>query len=203
MKSEKYELLDLGYSEKNKYSEKELSFFKEAWIKVQDDAYVIEDNFEASALLKKSFERLVLEQRVKLIQEDANLLLWFIDKRDIYQYEDKLYDFERGVQSIYAMIRNHDPRIKLDCFGDIEDNFKVLERAVLSMVNEYNTKFKDIEQKVKKATTSLFYNVLQVNRITGLQLNAMTMVIAEWLEAKKIALEINKSNTEKNERLSK
>ena len=71
----------------------------------------------------------------------------------------------------------------------------------MSYINEYNTKHKDIAQKVEKSNKSIFYNVLQVNRITGLNLNAMTMVVAEWLEAKKIALEVasKQQNSGKNE----
>jgi len=203
IKTDKKELLDINYNENKKYSKGDLKFFSDSWTIIQDDVFVVEENDEAVLLLKKCFERFVLESKVKLIQDDANLLIWLTERRDIYKYSDKLNDYEKELQGIYAMIKKHDSRIKINCFASLEENYKVMEGAVLSMVNEYNTKFKDVERKVNKAKNSLFHNVAQVNRITGLQLNAMTMVCPEWLESKKIALEINKSNTEKNERLSK
>jgi hypothetical protein len=189
---ENYTLLDANYSEKKSYTEKEIESLKNAWTDIQDEVFTLENNEESKMLLKKSFERLMLVERIRLIEGDANLLIWLVDKKEIYTISGREDDYYKELQGIYAMIVKHDSRIKIDYFGDIQDNLKIIERVILSLVNEYNTKFKDIEQKVTKITNSLFYNVLQINRITGLQLNAMTMVVAEWIEAKKIAIEMNK-----------
>lgn len=198
IKTEKHEILDVNYSVSNTYSEKQKESFKDAWAKLQDEAYLIEDNQEAKALLKKSFDRLMLVEKIRLLENDANLLIWLIDKQELYSYDGRLDDYDKAIQEIYAMIRNHDSRIKLNYFGEVSENIKSLERAILSLVNEYNTKHNDIEKKVDKHTKSIFYNVLQVNRVTGLQLNAMTMVVAEWFEAKKIAVEISNKQANKN-----
>lgn len=192
IKSDKKELLDKEYSKEKKYFESDLKIFEEHWVKIQDEIYLLENNQESKALINKSCQRLVLVEKMKLIERDTNLLIWLVNKREVYYLANELEEYEKQVQSLYQMIMKHDSRIKLKVLGTVEENLKTLERVILSFVNEYNTKHKDIESKVEKANTSVFYNVLQVNRITGLQLNAMTMVCAEWFEAKKIAIEMNK-----------
>ena len=151
--------------------------------------------------LKKSFERLILSEKIRLLKSDFDLLVWLVDKKEIYAIAGREDDYFAEIQEIYAMILKHEPKLRLDYFGEVNDNLKKIEGVVLSYINEYNTKHKDIAQKVEKSNKSIFYNVLQVNRITGLNLNAMTMVVAEWLEAKKIALEVasKQQNSGKNE----
>ena len=202
IKTNKYEILDKNYSETNKYSEKELELFNKAWIELQDQAYMLEENAEAKALLKKSFERLILEEKIKFLREYCNLLIWLSDKRELYVISKQEEDFDKEVQDIYAKIIKFNSKIKIEYFKSISENIDNISKNVLALINEYNTKFKDIEKKVEKINNSIFYNVLQVNRITGLQLNANKMKCAEWIEAKKIAIEIvnqQKSNNAKNE----
>ena len=201
IKTEKHEILDVNYSQSNTYSEKEKEFFRNAWADLQDDAFLLEENDEAKMFLKKSFERLILSEKIRLLKSDFDLLVWLVDKKEIYAIAGREDDYFAEIQEIYAMILKHEPKLRLDYFGEVNDNLKKIEGVVLSYINEYNTKHKDIAQKVEKSNKSIFYNVLQVNRITGLNLNAMTMVVAEWLEAKKIALEVasKQQNSGKNE----
>lgn len=202
IKTTKYEILDKNYKETNKYSEKELQLFNEAWIKLQDEAYVLDQNIEAKALLKKSFERLVLEDKIKYLKDSCALLVWLSDKKELYDSIGREDDFNNKIQEVYANIHKFNNKIKIEYFKSVSENIENISKNVFSLINEYNTKFKDIESKVDKIVNSIFYNVLQVNRITGLNLNANEMKCAEWIEAKKIALEVvnqQKSNNVKNE----
>lgn len=201
VKYNKIVLLDKNYSDNKKYTKKDDELLKEQWIKLQDEAYEIENNEEAKMLLKKSFERLILVETIKLLEGDVKLLIWLSKSIELYEACDNLPKYFEELQGIYDMVQKHNKKIKLNPMDSIEKNISIIEKALLSLINEYNTKFKDIEHKVNKITNSIFYNVLVINRITGLQLNAMTMVCAEWFEAKKIAKELsteqsNKGNNE-------
>jgi hypothetical protein len=68
----------------------------------------------------------------------------------------------------------------------------------MSLVNQYNTSYKDNEKKIDKKVKSLLFQVMQVNKITGFNLKAETMKVIEWIEANKEALAINNANKKLN-----
>lgn len=197
IKKQQYVLLDKDYSEKKKYSEKDLLFLKQSWEQLQDDVFTLENSREYKAFLQKSIDKMLLIEKIRLIENYAKLLIWLSDKHFLYAELEKENEFREKLQSIYAQIVAHDKRIKIKYFDPINVNLKTLERVILSLINEYNTKHKDIEEKVTKAEKSIFYDVHQVNMITGLKLSANEMYCAEWIEAKKIAMQINNERSKK------
>lgn len=205
VKTENYAILDLNYKTERIYLEAENLFFKEAWIKLQDQVFVEEDNEESKQLLRKSFDRFFLSETIKLLQSDANLLVFLSDKEEMYKEVGMAEEYIKQLQEVYAMIRLHDSRIPIDYFGTIADNVEKISKVLKSLVNQYNTRYKDIESKVDKINNSLHYDVLQICRITSLQLDPETMVCSKWFAAKKIAFEINEANLKnrKDERVRK
>lgn len=199
--SSKYELLDVNFKSTNKYTEKQIEYLKERWISIQDEAFILEDDYESKMFLKKNIDRFILTEKINLIKTQIDLLIWLVNKEEVYRIAEMQNDYDIKVQEAYAMIRKHNPTMQINYFGDIGINIKGLERILGSLINEYNVKYKETEKKIKQETKSIFYNVIQVNRITGLNLNAMTIVVSEWLEAKKIAVEIagKQQNSLKNE----
>ena len=189
MQSQKHFLLDTNYSDKKKYSENDYKFFFDYWLKLQDEAYDIDNSFEGKALLKKSMTRLLLVERIRLMGKDANLLSNFAEKRPMYFIADRLDDYNKNIQAIYAMIKGHDKRIAIKYFETVEVNLKTMERVIASLVNEYNTSDEVIDKKVKKQQISGVREVIQVNRVLGTKLVFNEMTVMEWLEAKKLAKE--------------
>lgn len=198
IKTHNLHLLDANYRLDKKYSNKFNKLFEQEWVKLQDEIYLLENSIEAKSLINKNFEKLILVEKIKLLEKDMKLLVWYANQYDIFKENKKELEWEKEIQGIYKMITGHIAQIKLNVFNSIEDNLKILERSLLSLINEYNTKHKDIESKVEKKKKSIYHDVHQINMITGLKLNPNEMVCSEWIEAKNIAKEINLQNTKQN-----
>jgi len=165
LKTQQYSRLDTAYHINKKYTEKQLSSCSEAWNALQDEVFLLEDTADARALIKKSMDRLQLTERIKLIESDANVLVWFGNQEQLFAMNGRTDEWLKGIQSIYAMVKQHDKRISIKYFEPIEVNLKTLERVVASLINEYNTKHKDVEDKISKKERTLQFEVLQVNII--------------------------------------
>jgi hypothetical protein len=189
MQTQKNFLLDANYSENKKYSESDYKLFSDYWMQLQDHAYEIEGSYESKDLIKKGMNRLLLIEQIKLMEKDTNLLVSFASKRPLYMIADKLADYDKNIQSIYAMIKRHDKRIKIKYFEGVDVNVKIMERIIASLINEYNTSDTVIDKKVKKQQISGVREVIQVNRVLGTKLVYTEMSVMEWLEAKKLAKE--------------
>lgn len=199
LKTQQYSRLDNSYKPNKKYSEKQLSECSDAWNALQDEVFLLEDTADARALIRKSMDRLILTERIKLIESDANILVWYGNQEQFFKINDRGDEWLAGVQKIYATIKNHDKRIKIQYFEPIEVNLKTLERVVASLLSEYNTKHKDVDDKVTKKERTLQFEVLQVNIICpGINLDMETMSCTKWIEAKKIAKEMNKPKLTSN-----
>lgn len=178
---------------RKKYTEAQLAECERAWTALQDEVFLLEDTADARAFIKKSMDRTILSARIRLIEADANTLVWFGNHEEFFATNGRSEDWVRGIQKIYAMIKDHDSRIKLQYFEPIQANLKTLERVVASLINEYNTKHKDVEDKTSKKERSLDYEVHQINVICpGIGLVAKTMTCSQWIEAKKLAKELSK-----------
>lgn len=199
LKTQQYSRLDTQYHINKKYTEKQLADCSDAWNKLQDEVFLLEDTADSRALIKKSMDRLQLTERIKLIESDANVLVWFGNQEQLFALNGRSDEWAKGIQSIYAMIKNHDKRINIKYFEPIEVNLKTLERVVASLLNEYETKHRDVDSKVTKKERTLQFEVHQVNIICpGLNLCMETMTCTAWIEAKKIAKEINKPKPNTN-----
>lgn len=178
---------------KKSYSEAQLAECEKAWTSLQDEVFLLEDTPESRALIRKSMDRTILSARIRLIEADANTLVWFGNLKEFFTSNGHSEEWINGVQKIYAMVKEHDSRIKLQYFEPIQVNLKTLERVVASLINEYNTKHKDVHDKTAKKERSLDYEVHQINVICpGIGLVAKTMTCSQWIEAKKLAKELSK-----------
>ena len=193
LKTQQYIKLVEDYSPAVRYTEDQLSQSEEVWRELQDEVFLMEDTPESRALIRKSMDRLILTEKIKLIESDANILVWYGNQQQLFVMNDRKEEWVKGVQGIYAMIKSHDKRINIQYFEPIEHNLKTLERVVASLLNEYQTKHKDVDSKVTKKERTLQYEVHQVNLICpGLNLLMNEMTCTAWIEAKKIAKEVNK-----------
>ena len=131
IKKQQYVLLDKDYSEKKKYSEKDLLFLKQSWEQLQDDVFTLENSREYKAFLQKSIDKMLLIEKIRLIENYAKLLIWLSDKHFLYAELEKENEFREKLQSIYAQIVAHDKRIKIKYFDPINVNLKTLERVII------------------------------------------------------------------------
>ena len=200
MKTQLYVKLDMNYSDKRSYSEKQIEQATSAWRDLEDAIFKLDDSPDSRALIGKSMAKFLLIEKVKLIESDINLLVWYANHEEFFAMGERHAQWETGIQKIYAMIKGHEKKAAIKYFEPVSVNIKILEGVLASLINEYNTKFNDLESKVVKKERSLQYDVHRVNIITGLNLKAKEMVCSEWIEAKKIAKELNKPepNTTQN-----
>lgn len=189
MQSQKHFLLDANYSDKKRYSKEDYKFYADYWLKLQDEAFITDDSFEGKDFIKKSMARLILVEKIRLMERDANMLSNFAEKYMMYKIAGRLAEYDANIQKIYAMIKGHEPKIQIKYFEPVEVNLKTMERVIASLVNEYNTEDKSIDSKVKKHQISGVREVLKVNRLLGTSLVYSEMFVMDWIEAKKEARE--------------
>ena len=192
-KTDKHELLDLSYNDKKIYTTDEKEYFSRKWLELQDEVYLIEDSTESKSLIKKNLNKLFLVEKIRMVENYRNLLIWYANKENLFKENENINEWIANIQGLYAHIFSYDSKLKFKYFEDISVNIKFLEGYVSSLVNQYNSLYKDQESKIEKKVKSIYYNVMQVNKITGFNLNANTMLVVEWIEASKEAILINKS----------
>lgn len=192
-KTEMHEILDISYSENKKYTKEQKEYFSKKWLELQDEVFLIEDSPESRGLIKKNLNKLFLVEKIRMVENYANLLIWYANKESVFIDGGMVDNWIANIQGIYANIVAYDSKLKIQYFEDINVNIKLMESYVSSLVNQYNTSYKELEQKIEKKEKSIFYSVMQVNKITGFNLNASTMLVVEWIEASKEAVNINKS----------
>lgn len=191
IKTDNVFLLDENYHPKKRYSLKDKEVFSDAWIKLKDEAYQAEDNEETKSFLNKEMDRALLVTKIKSLKATYDMLVFTDNNQDI------LLDYDSKIQELYAIIRRQDPRLKIKYFEEVQTNLILIESALGSLQNEYNTVHKVVLDKVQKKEDTAGAAVIRVNKVTGLGLVLSTMNCSEWFEAKRI-YKIELAQLEKN-----
>jgi hypothetical protein len=192
MKTDNFYLLDKKYSKEKVYTDDDLVFFTKEFQKLQDEVYKLEDSQEAKQFLEKNIDKLILIQEIKLLKDDLDLLHWYNNQKDFYFEYGYGIEWNTQIQGLYAMIVKHNKYVKIQYFEEVEDNMVIIDRIIRSLIDRYNAKHEQVVKTTEAKEVSIVYEVLQVCRITTLQLNARTMTCEVWIEAKKIALSMIK-----------
>ena len=182
-------LLDSNYFEGKKYSKNQLNEIESTWLKLYDEYYVLLDDSKSKFKMDKTFNELKLRDKINQLKNNVDYLELLKGYVGILPYED-IIKYE---QETYSRVKIIDKRIKIKLFDGINPNLEVLNRAINSLINKYNSEHKTNKEQVVKEISNVYDVVASAESWMERNLNINDMVVSHWIAIQKQILQKQKA----------
>lgn len=170
-------LLDFDYYDGKKYSEAQKNEIEQTWLRLYDEYFVLLNDGKSKSKMDKSINELKLREKINQIKNNYDFLVKLTSFRGMLPDEDIL----KHEHTVYNILKQIEPKIKILLFDGIEANLKNLDRVLKSLVNSYNRNHKENDVLVTKEIQNVYDVVASAESWLERSIPISDMVVSHWI----------------------
>lgn len=184
-------LLDKDFFEGKLYTQKEVNFFQELWLKLQDDYYKLQDDPKVRAKLRTSKERMILMFKVQTLISHLEFYERF------FKYSGLLgtKSFVEQEHKLFELFKELGLKANVKHFTPYEEKLRIVTRFVTATYGKLQRLNKEVSIESEKQIDNIYTEVVNVEKIIGRPIpNIDQLTVMQWEAYKKQAADIVKAH---------